>query len=327
MNWFDGNDYLAPERLWFLLLVPVLLVLYVVLQRRKSRVAVRFTNVALIDTVVKRQVNWLQHIAVALALMTLAFGVMLFARPTQDVKVPLNLDSEVTVVLTLDVSLSMSATDVDPDRITAAKETAKEFIDQLPSNFKVGVVSFSKVANVDMPPTKDHQAAIQSIEDLKLSEYTATGEGIYTSLAVIQQDLAASGADTADKPPAFMVLISDGARTIGRSQVAAAQAAADARIPIYTVALGTPDATITSGGRTIPVPVEIPQLEEVAKISGGKAYVAETPNDLVKAYSSVDSQVRYVEERGDATSEYMGYLVLLALLSTGAGLLVAARWP
>ncbi len=327
MNWFDGNDYLAPERLWFLLLVPVLLVLYVVLQRRKSRVAVRFTNVALIDTVVKRQVNWLQHIAVALALMTLAFGVMLFARPTQDVKVPLNLDSEVTVVLTLDVSLSMSATDVDPDRITAAKETAKEFIDQLPSNFKVGVVSFSKVANVDMPPTKDHQAAIQSIEDLKLSEYTATGEGIYTSLAVIQQDLAASGADTADKPPAFMVLISDGARTIGRSQVAAAQAAADARIPIYTVALGTPDATITSGGRTIPVPVEIPQLEEVAKISGGKAYVAETPNDLVKAYSSVDSQIRYVEERGDATSEYMGYLVLLALLSTGAGLLVAARWP
>ena len=327
MNWFDGNDYLAPERLWFLLLVPVLLVLYVVLQRRKSRVAVRFTNVALIDTVVKRQVNWLQHIAVALALMTLAFGVMLFARPTQDVKVPLNLDSEVTVVLTLDVSLSMSATDVDPDRITAAKETAKEFIDQLPSNFKVGVVSFSKVANVDMPPTKDHQAAIQSIEDLKLSEYTATGEGIYSSLAVIQQDLAASGADTADKPPAFMVLISDGARTIGRSQVAAAQAAADARIPIYTVALGTPDATITSGGRTIPVPVEIPQLEEVAKISGGKAYVAETPNDLVKAYSSVDSQIRYVEERGDATSEYMGYLVLLALLSTGAGLLVAARWP
>jgi Ca-activated chloride channel family protein len=327
MNWLDGNDYLAPERLWFLLLVPVLLVLYVVLQRRKSRVAVRFTNVALIDTVVKRQVNWLQHIAVALALMTLAFGVMLFARPTQDVKVPLNLDSEVTVVLTLDVSLSMSATDVDPDRITAAKETAKEFIDQLPSNFKVGVVSFSKVANVDMPPTKDHQAAIQSIEDLKLSEYTATGEGIYSSLAVIQQDLAASGADTADKPPAFMVLISDGARTIGRSQVAAAQAAADARIPIYTVALGTPDATITSGGRTIPVPVEIPQLEEVAKISGGKAYVAETPNDLVKAYSSVDSQIRYVEERGDATSEYMGYLVLLALLSTGAGLLVAARWP
>ena len=327
MNWLDGTDYLAPERLWFLLLVPVLLLLYVVLQRRKSRVAVRFTNVALIDAVVKRQVNWLQHIAVGLALLTLAFGVLLFARPTKDVKVPLNLDSEVTVVLTLDVSLSMSATDVDPDRITAAKATAKELIDQLPQNFKVGVVSFSKVANVDVPPTKDHQTAIQAIDALKLSEYTATGEGIYSALAVIQQDLAATGADTADKPPAFMVLISDGARTIGRSQVAAAQAAKDARIPIYTVALGTPDATITSGGRTIPVPVEIPQLEEVAKISGGKSYVAETPNDLVKAYSAVDSQIRYVEERGDATSEYMGYLVLLALLSTGAGLLVAARWP
>lgn len=327
MNWFDGSDYLAVERLWFLLLVPVLLVLYIALQRRKGRIAVRFTNVALIDTVVKRQVNWVQHVAVALALLTLAFGITLFARPTKDMKVPLNLDSEVTVVLTIDVSLSMSATDVEPDRITAAKSTAREFIDQLPSNFKVGVVSFSKVANVDIPPTKDHQAAILAIENLRLSEYTATGEGIFSALAVIQQDLAATGSDTADKPPAFMVLISDGARTIGRSQVGAAQAAADARIPIYTVALGTPDATITSNGRVIPVPVEIPQLEEVAKISGGKSYVAETPNDLVKAYSSVDSQIRYVDERGDATSEYMGYLVLLALLSTGAGLSVAARWP
>lgn len=327
MNWFDRSDYLEPDRLWFLLLVPGLIVLYVVLQRRKSRVAVRFTNVALIDTVVKRQVNWVQHIAVGLALMTLAFGILLFARPTKDVKVPLNLDSEVTVVLTIDVSLSMSATDVDPDRITAAKSTAREFIDQLPRNFKVGVVSFSKVATVDMPPTKDHQAAVQAIDDLELSEYTATGEGIYSALSVIEQDLAATGADTADKPPAFMVMISDGARTIGRSQVGAAQAARDARIPIYTVALGTPQATITSGGRQIAVPVEIPQLEEVAKISGGKAYVAESPNDLVKAYSSVDSQIRYVEERGDATSEYTGYLVLLVVLSTTAGLSVAARWP
>ncbi len=327
MNWFSGSDYLASGRLWFLLLIPVLILVYVAMQQRKSRLAVRFTNVALIDTVVKRQVNWVQHVAVALALMTLAFGIILFARPTRDVKVPLNLDSEVTVVLTIDVSLSMSAADVNPDRITAAKSTAKEFIDQLPDNFKVGVVSFAKIANVDMPPTKDHQAAIRAIEALKLSEYTATGEGIYSALSVIQQDLAATGADTADKPPAFMVLISDGARTIGRSQVGAAQAAKDARIPIYTVALGTPDAMITSGGRSIPVPVEIPQLEEVARISGGKAYVAETPNDLVKAYSSVDSQIRYVEERGDATSEYMGYLVLLALFSTAAGVSVAARWP
>lgn len=327
MNWLDGSQYLAPERLWFLLLVPVLVALYVVLQRRKTRLAVRFTNVALIDTVVKRQVNWVQHAAVVLALMTLAFGIVLFARPTRDVQVPLNLESEVTVVLTLDVSLSMSATDVSPDRITAAKSTAKEFIDQLPPNFKVGIVSFSKVATVDIPPTKDHEAAIQAVEALKLSEYTATGEGIYSALSVIEQDLAATGKDTMDKPPAFMVLISDGARTIGRSQVGAAQAAKDVHIPIYTVALGTADATITSGDRTIPVPVEIPQLEEVAKISGGRAYVAESPNDLVKAYSSVDSQNRYVTERGDGTSEYMGYLVLLALLSTGTGLSVAARWP
>ena len=327
MNFLDGADYLAPDRLWFLLLVPVLVGVYLLLQARKSRFTVRFTNVALIDTVVRRQINWVQHVAVGLALLTLAFGIVLFARPTREVKVPLNLDSEVTVVLTMDVSLSMSATDVDPNRITAAKQTATEFIDKLPPNFKVGIVSFAKVATVDMPPTKDHAAAVKAVEGLKLSEYTATGEGIYSALSVIEQDLAATGQDKADKPPAFMVLISDGARTIGRSQVSAAEAAAAVHIPIYTVAVGTPDATITSGGKAIPVPVEIPQLEEVAKISGGKSYIAESPKDLVEAYSSVDRQMRYLTERGDATSEYMVYLVVLVVLSTGAGLAVAARWP
>ncbi len=327
MNFFDGADYLAPGRLWFLLVVPVLVTLYVVLQRRRSRQAVRFTNVALIDAVVKRQVNWVQQVAVVLALLTLSFGIVLFARPTKVLQVPLSLDSEVTVVLTIDTSLSMSATDVQPDRIGAAKQTAKDFIQQLPANFKVGIVSFSRVATVDVPPTKDHEAAVRAVEGLQLSEYTATGEGIYSALAVIEQDLASIGQQTDTKPPAFMVLISDGARTIGRSQVSAAEAAKADRIPIYTVALGTPTATIRTQGQTIPVPVEIAQLQEVAQISGGRSYVAETPKDLVTAYSSVGKQISYVTRRGDATSEYMGVLVLLALLSTGAGLSVAARWP
>jgi Ca-activated chloride channel homolog len=327
VSFLDSAFYLAPDRLWFLLFVPVLVASYLLLQQRKSRFAVRFTNVALIDTVVKRQVNWVQHVAVVLALVTLSFGIVLFAKPTKEVRVPLNLESEVTVVLTIDVSLSMSATDVDPDRITAAKKTATDFIGHLPPNFKVGIVSFSKVATAEIPPTKDHDAAIQAVDRLNLSEYTATGEGIYAALSMIEQDLATTERDRTDSPPAFMVLISDGARTIGRSQLGAAQASGDAHIPIYTVALGTSDATIESHGKPIPVPVEIPQLEQVAKISGGKAYVAESPNDLVKAYSSVGSQIRYITERGDATSSYMGYLVVLALLSTGAGLAVAARWP
>jgi len=321
------TNFLAPERLWFLLLIPLLVGVYVALQYRKGHYAVRFTNLALLDTVVPRRVSWRQHAAVALALLTLAFAIVLFAKPSKEIEVPLGLDTEVTVVLTIDVSLSMSATDVDPDRISAAKDTATEFIDNLPPNFKVGIVSFAKVATVEVPPTKDHQAAVVAVKGLKLAEYTATGEGIYTGLQVIQQELGANSAPVNDKPPAFMVLISDGARTIGRSQVAAAEAAKTQKIPIYTVALGTVGATIQSDGHTIPVPVEIGQLEEVAQISGGKAYVAETPNDLADAYQDVDGQVTFEKRQADATSEYVGYLVLLSMVSTGAGLFVASRWP
>ena len=321
------THFLAPERLWFLALIPLLIGVYVLLQYRKSHYAVRFTNLALLDTVVPRRVNWRQHLAVALAMITLAFGIVLFAKPSKVIDVPLDLDSTVTVVLTMDVSLSMSATDVDPDRITAAKDTATQFIESLPPNFKVAIVSFSRAATVNLPPTRDHQAAANTVQGLTLSEYTATGEGIYSGVQVIQQDLGPNSRPAGSTAPAFMVLISDGARTVGRSQVTAAEAAKAEGIRIYTVALGTPGATIESAGRSIPVPVEIGQLEEVAQITEGKSYVAESPTDLAEAYEDVDGQITFEKRRTDATSEYVGYLVLLSLLSTGAGLFVAARWP
>lgn len=316
-------DYLAPERLWFLLLVPGLVVLYVLLQYRKSHYAVRFTNVALLDSVVPRRVKWRQHVAVALAMLTLAFAIVLFAQPAKIVKVPRV--AGVTVALTIDVSLSMEATDVSPDRISAAKETAKQFLGQLPPAFKVALVAFARNAEVVVPPTIDRTQVSQAIDELSLREYTATGEGIYTALDVVKQSL---GTDVPEgKKPALIVLISDGARTVGRSQVAAAEAAKAQGIPVYTVALGTPEGTISNGGETVSVPVEIDQLQQVADISGGKAYIAESPDDLVDAYQDVEGGLVYTRERADATSQYVGYLVLLALLSTGSGLFVASRWP
>lgn len=316
--------FLEPQRLWILLLVPVLVVLYVGLQYRKSHYAVRFTNMALLDTVAPRRVNWRQHVAVLLALLTLGFAIVLFARPTDIVKVPRQ--TGVTVVLTMDVSLSMEAADVNPDRITAAKQTAKEFLTQLPPAFKVSVVSFARYSEVVVPPTVDRVKVTRAIEDLQLSEYTATGEGIFSALDVVKQSLG-----TVDTPsgklPAMIVLISDGARTVGRSQVSAANAAKDQGVPVYTVALGTESGTITNQGETVAVPVEIEQLQQIADISGGKAYVAESPDDLLNAYEDVDGRLVYSYERQDATSQYMGYLVLLSLLSTAAGLFVASRWP
>jgi Ca-activated chloride channel homolog len=317
-------SFLEPQRLWLLLLIPALVLLYVVLQYRRSHYAVRFTNLALLDTVAPRRVNWRQHVAVLLALLTLGFALVLFARPSDVLKVPRK--TGVTVVLTMDVSLSMESNDVNPDRITAAKETAKEFLTQLPPAFKVALVSFARYATVVVPPTVDRPRIRSAIDGLRLAEYTATGEGIYTALDVVKQSLGTTEASSG-KLPAMVVLISDGARTVGRSQVSAATAAKAAGVPIYTVALGTPEGMITSGGQIVPVPVEIGQLQEIARISGGRSYIASSPKDLANAYQDVDGRLVYTKVRQDSTSEYTGYLVLLSLLSTAAGLFVASRWP
>ncbi len=318
-------SFLAPDRLWLLLLVPALVALYLVLQRRRSRRAVRFTNVSLLDTVAPRRASWRQHVAVLLALLTLAGAVVLFAKPSGLAKVPRT--TSVTVVLTMDVSLSMEATDVPPNRITAAKNTAKSFLAKLPADYKVGLVSFAQYAQVVVAPTTNRPQVSNAINALSLHEYTATGEGIFTALDVVKQSLAGSASSAHGKLPAMIVMISDGKRTVGRSQIVAAEAAKAQGVPIYTVALGTPNATVTSHGQVIPVPVEIGELRQIAKISGGKSYVATSPSDLLNAYKDVDGRLFYETERTDVTSHYIGWLVLLALLSTGAGLFVAARWP
>ncbi len=317
--------FLEPTRLWFLLLVPALVVLYVVLQRRKSHYAVRFTNLSLLDTVAPRRVSWRQHVAVVLAMLTLAGAVVLFAKPSGLVTVPRR--TSVTVVLTIDVSLSMEATDVNPNRITAAKATAKQFLSKLPADFKVGLVSFAQYAEVVVAPTTNRREVTNAINGLTLHEYTATGEGIFTSLGVVRQSLGDSRGSPGGKVPAMIVMISDGKRTVGRSQVLAAEAARAQGVPIYTVALGTHNATVTSHGDVIPVPVEIGELQQIARISGGKSYVATSPQDLLSAYKDVDGRLVYETVRTDVTSRYVGWLVLLALLSTGAGLFVASRWP
>ncbi|MGH3447261.1 MAG: VWA domain-containing protein [Nocardioidaceae bacterium] len=318
-------SFLEPARLWLLLVIPALVAVYVVLQHRKSKYAVRFTNMSLLDTVAPRRVSWRQHVAVLLALLTLAGGILLFAKPSDLVKVPRQ--TPVTVVLTMDISLSMEATDVSPNRITAAKQTAKEFLGNLPADYEVGVVSFSRHADVVVAPTIDRNKVSTAIDGLQLEPYTATGEGIYASLDVVKQSLGGAQSAPEDKKPAMVVLISDGKRTVGRSQVAAAEAAKEQGVPVYTVALGTAEGQIQTQGQTVPVPVEIEQLQQIADISGGKAYVASSPEDLLSAYKDVDGRLVYRLERTDVTSEYIGWLVLLSLISTGAGLFVASRWP
>jgi Ca-activated chloride channel homolog len=320
-------NFLEPHRLWLLLAVPALVGLYVLLQMRKSSYAVRFTNMALLDSVAPRRVNWRQHAAVALALLTLSGTIVLFAQPSKLVRVPANVNSHFTVVLTIDVSLSMAATDVAPSRIGAAEAAAKQFLAQLPANYKAGLVKFAGSASLVVAPTTDHTAVTRALKRLKLAERTATGEGIYTSLDVIKQDLGSTPRDASGHVPALIVMLSDGYRTSGRNQNDAARAAKARGVRIYTVAVGTPRGVVSAEGDTVSVPVKTEELREVSQISGGKSYIASTPNDLLNAYHAVGNQIVYTTERRDATSTYLPYVLVLLFLSTGAGLFVASRWP
>jgi Ca-activated chloride channel family protein len=320
-------NFLEPQRLWLLLVLPLLVGLYVALQMRKSSYTVRFTTMALLDTIAPRRVNWRQHAAVGLALLTLGAAVTLFAQPSKVVRVPASVESHFTVVLTIDVSLSMAATDVAPSRIGAAEAAAKKFLAQLPANFKAGLVKFAGTASLVVAPTTDHASVAKALNGLKLAERTATGEGIYTSLDVIKQDLGPTPKDASGHVPALIVMLSDGYRTSGRNQNDAARAAKAQGVRIYTVAVGTPDGIVSAEGDTVSVPVKSEELREVSRISGGQSYLASTPNDLLKAYHAVGSQLVYTTERRDATSTYVPYLLVLLFLSTGAGLFVASRWP
>jgi Ca-activated chloride channel family protein len=320
-------NFLEPQRLWFLLVVPALVGVYVVLQRRRSSYSVRFTNMALLDTIAPRRVNWRQHAAVTLALLTLAGFIVLLAQPSKLVRVPASVTSHFTVVLTIDVSLSMAATDVAPSRIRAAEAAAKQFLAQLPANFRAGLVEFAGTASLVVAPTTDHRTVARALHRLKLAERTATGEGIYTSLDVIKQDLGTTRKDASGHVPALIVMLSDGYRTSGRNQNDAARAAKAQGVRVYTVAVGTPGGVVSAEGDTVSVPVKTQELREVSQISGGKSYVASTPNDLLDAYHAVSNQIVYTTERRDATSTYLPYLLVLLFLSTLAGLPLAARWP
>jgi von Willebrand factor type A domain/Aerotolerance regulator N-terminal len=174
--------FLSPGRLWLLLAVATLAVVYVVMQRRRSKYAVRFTNLALLDKVAPTQPGWRRHLPAAAFLAMLGLLVVAFARPTDNVRVP---RERATVIVTLDVSASMLATDVEPDRITVAREAAEAFVDKLPAQFNVGLVAFSRAASVVVPPTTDRDVLTRGINSLNTGPGTAIGDGITTSLQAL----------------------------------------------------------------------------------------------------------------------------------------------
>jgi Ca-activated chloride channel family protein len=314
-------DFLSPGRLWLLLLVAALAVGYVLASRRRPARALRFSELDLLASVLPRSAAWKRHVPPVLLLLTLTALTTAFARPTGQVDVP---RERATVVVALDVSLSMLADDVSPDRITAAKQSAADFVEGLPDRFDVGLVAFSGRAGVVVSPTQDHAAVVAAVDGLRLDEATAIGEAVFASLDAVASVPTEVGAEA---PPARIVLLSDGTNTSGRSLPAAAEAAREAGVPVSTIAYGTPDGTVEVRGDLISVPVDAPALAELAEATDGSAFTAESGEELRSVYEDIGGQVGTTSETREVTARVAGVALALGVAAAAASLVWGVRLP
>ena len=315
-------EFMRPERLWWLVMIPLLLGLYVFLLWRRRRKA-RPHAITNLERVLPKQQAWKRHVAVGAAVLALGALNVAFAQPKGEVEVP---RERATVVITLDISRSMIAQDVAPDRITAAKSAAKDFLNLLPAGFNVSLVSFAGTAAVVVPPITDRGVVAAAIDNLQVAPSTAIGEGIYSSLDAMAQ--APPDPDHPDEPaPGAVVLLSDGYTNVGRPSDQAARDAAAQHIPIYTIAYGTANGYVENNGRREPVPVNPAELAQVSRLSGGKAFTAGSAGQLKEVYSSIAKSVGYVKVDQEVTEQYAGYALLLAVLAAVAVISLGARWP
>jgi Ca-activated chloride channel family protein len=314
---------LRPERLYWLLLIPVFLGLYFgILFFRRSR-AKKKTRASALERILPRQQAWKRHLAVGAAVLSLAALVVAYAQPSGEVEVP---RERATVVLTIDVSRSMLAVDVEPDRLTAAKVAAKQFLGLLPEGFNVSLVTFAGTTSIVVGPTLDRGAVAAAIDELDVAPSTAIGDGIYSALDALEQ--APSDPDEPDKPaPGAIVLLSDGFTNIGRSSADAAKASKEKGYSIYSIAFGTPNGYVVNGRHEEPVPVDHAELEQVARLSGGKKFEASSLDELQEVYASIARSVGYVKVEEEVTEQYAGYALLLAVIASLAMVSLAARWP
>jgi len=315
----------SPERLWLLLGVAALAVAYVFLQRRRSKYAVRFTNLRLLDKVAPRRPAWRRHVPATLFLAMLGLLVVGFARPADDVRVP---RERATVIVAVDVSASMLATDVTPDRLASAKAAAKTFVDGLPEQFNVGLVAFAGNSAVVVAPSTDRLALDSGIDRLSEESTGRSGTAIGDAITRALESIRTLDAEAAEEPPpARVVLLSDGANTAGRDPDEAAGEAATAGVPVDTISFGTAEGTITNGRGVTPVPVDGENLQAVAELTGGGYHEAGSGDELQAVYADIGSSVGFTTERQDVSARFIGIGLVLALLAAAASMFWFARIP
>jgi len=302
-----------PLALVGLLLVPVLIGAYVWYDRRRERVAAQFSNPGLLPNVIDRAPGRLRFLPAVLLFLALTAMIVGVARPHAMVNVP---REEATVVLALDVSRSMKAKDVEPTRLDAAREAAKNFLADVPDKFRVGIVSFATRAVVALPPTTDRGLANAALDSLKTGEGTAIGDAVALSLQIGKNQRDPDGS----VPPTSVLVISDGARDGGiLDPKVAAERAHKQGVPVYTVVLGTPDGVVEEtlpGGyqQVIKVPPSAETLSDIATISGGQAFTAVDDGGLAKVYEDLGSRLGTKRESREITDIFAAGAAILMLV-------------
>jgi len=294
--------FLAPQYLWLLLGVAALTTAYVLQQLRRKRYVARFSNVELLGSVAPKRPGWRRHLTFALLLLSLSILTIGVAQPSAAVRVP---REEATVMLAVDVSLSMEATDVLPSRIDAAKSAARTFVKIIPSRVNLGLLSFAHDASVVVPPTLNRAQFVKGVNSLHLANYTAIGEAIFGSLQAISVFSQATTPNGGKAPAARIVLLSDGSNTVGRSVASAITAARKAGVQVSTIAFGTQTGTVESNGQTIRVPADEDTLRRIATDTGGSYHAAHSEQELRSVYKDIGSQIGYTTKRKNVSWRFL----------------------
>jgi Ca-activated chloride channel family protein len=332
--------FIWPDFLWSLLLLPLLVVLYLWLLRRRRRSTVRLASLAVAKAALGKGPGWRRHVPPLLMLLAIGTLLVAMARPLAVITLPL---SQRTIILAMDVSGSMRATDVQPSRIVAAQEAAKAFVNGLPREVRVGVVAFAGTAAVVQAPTVSREDVIAAIDRFQLQRATATGSGIILSLATIFPDAGieisqATGQRNMPGPldekqeekkpftpvepgsytSAAIIMLTDGARTTGPDPLEAAKMAADRGVRVYTVGIGTvAGETIGFEGWSMRVRLDEAALKQIALLTQAEYFYAGTAQDLMKVYQSLSSKLVVEKKETEVTAFFAAAGALLALLSAG----------
>lgn len=336
-------SFLWPEMLWLLVVLPLLLAAYVVVLRRKKKLALRYASLALVRDSMGLGQRIRRHVPPLLFFVALAAMILAVARPQATITLPTQHE---TVILAMDISGSMRATDVEPNRLVAAQNAAKQFVAEQPENVRIGVVAFAGTATVAQAPTRNREDVVAAIDRFQLQRATAIGSGIIVSLAAIFPDQGIDvgtitygesprGGKSGDKagpttskpvPPgsyasAVIILLTDGQRTTGPDSLMAARMAADRGVRVYTVGVGTPEGKIIGfEGWSMRVRLDEETLKQIASVTHAEYFYAGNAVDLKKVYKALNARLVLERKKTEVTALFSALAAALAVLSAALSL-------